>query len=68
MDIGKAMGISIIILVIILSVPLIPIIVLTHLLAPITFWQNLATLGVMGILYVILLTIWVGIIVVLLQS
>ena len=56
------------ILIIIASIPLIPIAVLVHLLSPTTFWQILATLGVMMILYVILLSIWGCIVAALLTS
>ena len=56
MDIREIMAIGIV-MMIIASMPLIPIAVLIHLLSPTTFWQILATLGVMMILYTILLSI-----------
>ena len=57
-----------VILAIILIVPLIPIAMLIQWLSPTTFWQNLATVGVMMIFYTILVTIWGTIVVALLED
>jgi len=67
MDIRGIIAIGIVMMIIV-SIPLIPIAVLIHLLSPTTFWQILATLGVMMILYVILLSIWGCIVAVLLNA
>ena len=56
------------VLSIILIVPLIPIAMLIQWLSPTTFWQNLATVGVMMIFYTILVTIWGTIVVALLED
>ena len=57
MDVGKLIA-SGVMLIVILVVPFIPIAVLVHWLSPTTFWQNLATVGVMAIFYTTLLCIW----------